>query len=105
VRAVRLSTFITEEVDFLKIDIEGAEMEVLEELAASGKMNLVQQMAIEFHHHVVRNDDRMSRFLKTLEVQGYGYQLRTAMQRPVYMGSFQDIMVYAYKVLPSTTLG
>jgi hypothetical protein len=97
VRAARLSTFINETVDFLKIDIEGAEVEVLQELAASGKMNQIRQMVIEFHHHVTPNDDRMARFLNILEEQGYGYQLRTPIQRPVDLGSFQDILVYAYK--------
>ena len=97
VQAIRLSTFIKEKVDFLKIDIEGAEMEVVEELASSGKIDCVQQMAIEFHHHMVPNDDRMSRILKILEAQGFGYQLRTMTQRPIHLGSFQDIMIYAYK--------
>ena len=97
VRTARVSTFINERVDFLKIDIEGAEMEVIEELASSGKMVHVQQMAIEFHHHMVPNDDRMSQLLKILETQGFGYQLRTLTQRPMHLGSFQDIMIYAYK--------
>ena len=98
VRAVRLSTFITEEVDLLKIDIEGAEMEVLDELAASGKLNKVRQIAVEFHHHVEPNENRLSQFLKLFEANGFGYQIRTATQRPVQLGSFQDVMIYAYRM-------
>ena len=97
VRTARLSTFVKEKVDYLKVDIEGAEIEVLEELAASGKMGNVQQMAIEFHHHITPNDDRMSQFLKIFEEQGYGYQIQGPIWRPVHPGLFQDIMVFAYK--------
>jgi FkbM family methyltransferase len=97
VRTARLSTFVKEKVDYLKVDIEGAEIEVLEELAASGKMGNVQQMAIEFHHHITPNDDRMSQFLKIFEEQGYGYQIQGPILRPVHPGLFQDIMVFAYK--------
>ena len=97
VRTARLSTFVKEKVDYLKVDIEGAEIEVLEELAASGKMGNVQQMAIEFHHHITPNDDRMSQFLKIFEEQGYGYQIQGPTWRPVHPGLFQDIMVFAYK--------
>jgi len=98
VRTVRLSTFITEEVDLLKIDIEGAEMEVLDELAASGKLNKIRQITVEFHHHVAANENRLSRFLKVFEANGFDYQIRTATRRPVQFGSFQDIMVYAYRI-------
>ena len=39
----RLSGFLDEEVDLLKIDIEGAEREVLPELAAAGKLRRARQ--------------------------------------------------------------
>jgi FkbM family methyltransferase len=37
----KLSSFITEPVDFLKIDIEGGEREVLEDLITSGKQKVI----------------------------------------------------------------
>ena len=91
------SKFIDETVDFLKLDIEGAELEVLEELAAFGKLNYVRQMVIEFHHHIKCGDDRMSHLLKLLEEHGFGYHVRAPFHRPIHLGSFQDIMVRAYK--------
>ena len=38
------------ECDMLKLDIEGAEYEVLEALCASGEIRRVRQLAVEFHH-------------------------------------------------------
>jgi FkbM family methyltransferase len=49
VPAVRLSTLIREPVDFLKLDVEGAEYAVLRELVASGAVERIREMAIEFH--------------------------------------------------------
>jgi FkbM family methyltransferase len=43
----RLSKYIIRPVDFLKLDIEGAEVEVLEEIRP--RLNFVRQIYIEFH--------------------------------------------------------
>ena len=76
VLAKRLSPFITDPIDLLKMDIEGAERLVLPELSASGKLSLIKQMHIEYHHHIVPSDDRLSETLKLLEDNGFGYQLK-----------------------------
>jgi FkbM family methyltransferase len=97
VQSARLSDYIQGEVDFLKLDIEGAEMAVLEELAASGKLAQVREMVIEFHHHVRPERDEMSRLLRLLEQQGYGYQMSSHLPRKWRPRAFQDILVYAYR--------
>ena len=53
VRGVRLSTLIEElgrEVDYLKLDIEGAEYAVLGEAASSGALARVRELGVEYHH-------------------------------------------------------
>ena len=40
-----------DECDVLKLDIEGAEYEVLQALCASGSIGRARQVLIEFHHH------------------------------------------------------
>ncbi len=47
VEAVRLSKYIDQEVDFLKLDIEGAEGEVIREI--EDKLHFVKRIFIEFH--------------------------------------------------------
>lgn len=49
VPAVRLSQLIREQVDFLKLDVEGAEYAVVRELVASGAIRWIQEAVIEFH--------------------------------------------------------
>ncbi|MFA6356187.1 MAG: FkbM family methyltransferase [Candidatus Omnitrophota bacterium] len=97
VEASLLSKHIDKEVDFLKIDIEGAEVNVVEELSVSGKLSYVKQMAIEYHHHILKEPDIFSRMLKLLEDAGFGYQLGSRLERPFMRGQYQDILVYAYQ--------
>jgi FkbM family methyltransferase len=104
VPARRLSTFITDSVDLLKMDIEGAEEVVLPELAASGKLGLIKQMHIEYHHHIVGDADRMSSILKLLEDAGFGYQLAAPAKpgKSPAPQSFQDIAIYCYRKIGDT---
>jgi len=97
VEATRLSKYIDEEVDFLKIDIEGSELEVIEELSKADKLSYVKQMVIEYHHHIVRHSDVFSRMLRLLEDAGFGYQIEGHLRRPLIREQFQDILVYAYR--------
>lgn len=52
VRTTRIRDFLEEPVDFLKIDIEGAESEVIEDCA--GSLGRVQRMFVEYHSLVNR---------------------------------------------------
>jgi FkbM family methyltransferase len=49
VPAIRLSPLIDEPVDFLKLDVEGAEYGVLRELVAADAIRRVRQMVVEYH--------------------------------------------------------
>jgi hypothetical protein len=97
VPARRLSSFITQRVELLKMDIEGAEDSVLQELAASGKLELIQQIHLEYHHHIQQHSDRLSGTLRLLEDQGFGYQLRAHPRRWPISQAFQDISLYCYR--------
>ncbi len=97
VRTVRLSRFLDEEVDFLKLDVEGAELDVIGELADAGKLRLVRQMLVEYHHHIVRTEDRLSRLLAVLEENGFGYQLEGHIDRPLPRERAQDLRIYGYR--------
>jgi FkbM family methyltransferase len=97
VRAVRLSRFLDEEVDFLKLDVEGAELDVIGDLADAGKLHLVRQMLVEYHHHIVRTEDRLSRLLALLEQGGFGYQVEGHIDRPLPRERGQDVRIYGYR--------
>lgn len=97
VRGARLSGFIDREVDFLKLDIEGAEAAVLRDLVESGTLRRIRAMVIEYHHHITPKDDALASFLRTLEEHGFGYQLRAPLRDLTERGQFQDILIAAYR--------
>lgn len=47
VKTVKLSKYINKPVDFIKIDIEGSEQNVLEEI--ENKLHLIKEVAMEYH--------------------------------------------------------
>lgn len=70
----RLSSFLSEdeEVDFLKMDIEGKEEEVISEVAGSGKLGLIREMAIEFHgSRASRATNNLEGIIKILEENSF----------------------------------
>jgi FkbM family methyltransferase len=96
VKAVPLSEYIDEPVDLLKMDIEGAELDVLRELAERGKLSFVKQMIIEYHHHILPDEDRLSQLLAILERHGFGYRIKGHYPTQWMRGQFQDLLVHAY---------
>lgn len=96
VKAVPLSEYIQESVDLLKMDIEGAELEVLREVAKRGKLSFVKQMIIEYHHHILPDEDRLSELLSILEQNGFGYRIKGHYPPQWTRGQFQDLLVHAY---------
>jgi len=97
IEAVRLSTFIKEEIDLLKMDVEGAEVAVISELAESGRLRLIKQMFIEFHHHLKVDENNLSRVLRPLEEHGFGYQISSSSQLPWTPKTVQPMLIYAYR--------
>jgi FkbM family methyltransferase len=73
VRSDRLSEYINETVDLLKLDVEGAEELVLGDLGSTGKLALIKRMIIE-HHALPNNPEHhLPTFLQTLEREGFSY--------------------------------
>lgn len=93
----RLSQFIDAEIDLLKLDVEGAEDQVLGDLAASGKLARIRQIHLEYHHHIVAGMDRLGAILALLEQGGFGYQLLAKCEKWATPGAFQDVAIYAYR--------
>jgi FkbM family methyltransferase len=69
-----LSTYLTEPVDFMKLNIEGVELDVLREAADSGKLKLVRAMTIEYHGWA-GGEQRLGPLLTLLDEQGFRYLL------------------------------
>ncbi len=94
-----LSPFITCEVDLLKMDIEGAETAVLPEIAFSGKLSMVKQLHLEYHHHIKEQKDELSLILKLLEDNNFGYRVAASTCRGKLptRGAMQDVAIFGYR--------
>lgn len=78
---VRLADFITEPIDLLKLDIEGAEYVVLQDLYETGKIELVKCLICEVHG---RHEDkeRLADLLKALTEWGFSFTFTHARCAP-----------------------
>jgi FkbM family methyltransferase len=97
VETTTLSGYINRTVDFLKMDIEGAEIAVMQELHDAKKLPLIQKAAIEYHHHVAKDVDCLSQLLHILEQNHFGYQVHGVLGHPRWRNQVQGIMIYAYR--------
>jgi FkbM family methyltransferase len=97
VRVVRLSHSITEPVDLLKLDIEGAEQDVLEELSMRGALARIRRLIVEYHHRLRSPASELSRFLTILESHGFTYKLLSSARGHHFDELWQSIMIYAIR--------
>lgn len=99
VESVLLSNYINETVDFLKMDIEGDEDLVIEELSRRNKLKLVKEMSIECHSLKDQEleRDNFSKILGILIENGFNYQISTHLRPPFIRGRSQNILLYAYQ--------
>jgi FkbM family methyltransferase len=95
VQTKRLSDFITQKVDLLKIDVEGAENLIVKDLTENLFLNKekIGQIIMEYHHKIPKQKSSMSTFLKPFEENNFEYQIRTD-----YTGlnSFQDMLIHFF---------
>jgi FkbM family methyltransferase len=67
-----LSDYLNEPVDFLKLNIEGEELSVLQEAETSGKIRNVRELILEYHGRA-NDEQRLGSILDLLNRQGYRY--------------------------------
>ncbi|MDB5109852.1 MAG: methyltransferase FkbM family [Mucilaginibacter sp.] len=75
VDAIRLKDLLVQPIDFLKIDIEGAEYEVIKDCA--GLLYLVKHLFIEYHSHITETQ-KLDELLNILTAQGFRYHIHEA---------------------------
>lgn len=71
VPVVTLSSFVTEPIDLLKLDVEGAEGAVIEELAQSGALARISEYWIEYHFDAVPAPYSLEGIMETLTGAGF----------------------------------
>jgi FkbM family methyltransferase len=98
VECTSLSHFLDRKVDFLKMDIEGAEALSFHDLDQKNKLANIQQLVLECHHNI-QEAPILSEILPLLEKNRFKYQMSANLKSPYPKNTSQDVMIYAYKDL------
>jgi len=101
VPSVRLLDYIDDRIDFLKLDIEGSEVEVL--LDCKERLDLVDHLFVELHSYVNRRQ-RLDEMLSVLVESGFRYHIQPELvsERPFLTryndnGMDQRLNIFAYR--------
>lgn len=68
----RLSGYISKAVDFMKLNIEGEELNVIRDLDETNKLGLIKQMCLEWHSFSGQGQN-LGELLSVLEKNGFKY--------------------------------
>lgn len=98
VKAVKLSNFIEEGevIDFLKIDIEGAEEGVLKDLETTSKLKNIKEICVEYHNY---KNNSLEAIIKILKRNGFELLFSGGVRPPLwkYKDKFYTLLIYAYR--------
>jgi FkbM family methyltransferase len=95
VDVVRLSNYITGPVDLLKIDIEGGEQAVLNDLLSTNAISNVRQLVMEYHQHVDQTPSETGRLLDQLRAVGFDLEIVEPQPFPLVPTRGRDRMIWA----------
>ena len=94
----RLSNYITEPVDYLKLDVEGAEQAVLAELERSGKLQWVRELVMEVHvAEQIAHVNDLSAIINILERNGFKLEV---LEQPVHDRLPKEIQGWVARLQP-----
>ena len=86
VKATRLKDFLIKEINFLKIDIEGAEYDVLTDI--KDNLHFVKNMFLEYHGSFKQNNE-LTELIELINKCGFNYYIKEA--TPVYTTPFYRV--------------
>jgi FkbM family methyltransferase len=101
VETVRLRSYLDRTVDFLKLDIEGAETEVLADCAV--RLHLVEHLFVEYHS-LIHEPQTLATLLAVLgqagfrfHLQAYGLSPQPFVERHSCFGMDNTVNIHAYR--------
>jgi hypothetical protein len=101
VKAVRLKEFLNQKIDFLKLDIEGAELEVLEDCLA--ELKNVENLFVEYHSFadLPQKIDRLFNILLSagfrVNAQSFNTGKSPLCERKIYLGMDFQMNIFAHR--------
>lgn len=102
VKAVKLSQIVKEKIkdkpiDFLKVDIEGAEWKLFADISKTKIFDQVREGSIEYHHNIKGEKSQFGKFLEIIEKHKFQYQVMAESIKGNQKNYFQDLIIYLYK--------
>jgi FkbM family methyltransferase len=96
IQAQKLSDYLKdiENVDLIKMDVEGAEINIVHDLFESSTINKTREYIIEYHHNMNGDKSLLSSFLQKFESNGFNYSIKATFSN---IHSFQDVLIHFYK--------
>lgn len=97
----RLRDYLDRRVDFLKIDVEGAETDILKDCA--DRMEVVEHLFVEYHSHF-KEQQTLHEILAILHAAGFRYHMKEASPRNVPFvnrrleGMDSQLDIFAYRI-------
>ncbi|MFZ2500411.1 MAG: FkbM family methyltransferase [Minisyncoccia bacterium] len=94
-----LSHHITEPIDFLKLDIEGAEFDVMDDLQTSGCLARIKHIQLEYHDEPDSPANSLSSMLQRLEHEGFKTAVRSIVSASDVISRHwrRNGMIYAWR--------
>jgi len=89
----KLSGFLSSPCDLIKMDIEGGEWGVIEDLINTNTLQRAKNYAIEYHHRI-DGKNRLGEFIGAFESRGFAVTLLAIPHRDDVWGQ-QNILLYA----------
>jgi FkbM family methyltransferase len=87
----RLSNYLAGTTfDFAKIDVEGAEWEIIRDLDESKTIRHIHQFIFEYHHNIRGGSLKLSEFLRIFEINDFVYNVKASYE---LLGEVQDIEI------------
>ncbi len=99
VTAVKLSKYVNEPVDLLKMDIEGVEYVVLKDLSETGKLRFIKEIVMEYHYSNNNVENDLTSILNLLKDGGFRFVINSQMTPPYFMYKNKPftLILYAYR--------
>jgi hypothetical protein len=80
------------------MDVEGAEINIIDDLITADALNKVEEYIIEYHHNIHGEQSKLSSFIEKFEQRGYNYNIKAEILNPK---GYQDILIHFYKRQPA----
>lgn len=96
VETTKLSSFIKSHLDLLKIDVEGAEDEIFDDLDKNHKLKYVDKIIFEYHRC---KKGSLNKIVRILTKNGFDFVLGNGVRSPYYLyeNKLYSILIEAYR--------